>query len=142
MKRFEELTGLYSLSKTLRFELKPCLSKDQTMDAFWEKYLNSTWFINDEKRWNARKITKNVFDEFHKTLIAEALKDFTPKKMTWEELYDLYNQDKDRSEFSSAQGKMREEIAAVLSSCQYYKYVKSYPELIKAIITKEDKEFL
>lgn len=139
-KTLSELTGLYPLSKTLRFELRPCLMENQNLEQFWDEYINSSWFINDEKRWNARNTTKFVFDEFHKALIAEALKSFSPKKGSWNKLYNLYNLDKNGDDYSKEQAKLRDEIATSLTSCNYYKYVKSYPKLIEAIIAEENKE--
>lgn len=40
MNSLKQFTGVYPVSKTLRFELKPVLLEGQTIDDFWDIYLN------------------------------------------------------------------------------------------------------
>lgn len=59
MKQLSELTGLYSLSKTLRFELKPI---GKTLE-----YIESKGLIaQDEQRAEEYKKVKDIIDRYHK----------------------------------------------------------------------------
>ena len=62
MKTFNDLTGLYSLSKTLRFELKPI---GKTLE-----YIESKGLIEeDEKRAEEYEKVKDIIDRYHKQFI-------------------------------------------------------------------------
>lgn len=67
MKKFDELTGLYSLSKTLRFELKPV---GKTLEQIERKGI----IAQDEKRAEEYEIAKCIIDEYHKAFISMCLK--------------------------------------------------------------------
>lgn len=67
MKQYQELIGLYSLSKTLRFELKPI---GKTLDNIERKGI----IANDEKRAEEYKKVKTMLDEYHKTFIKMCLR--------------------------------------------------------------------
>ena len=62
MKTFNDLTGLYSLSKTLRFELKPV---GKTKDNIETKGI----IAQDEKRAEEYKKVKDIIDRYHKSFI-------------------------------------------------------------------------
>lgn len=66
MKTFNELTGLYSLSKTLRFELKPI---GKTLEHIESKGL----IAQDEQRAEEYKKVKDIIDEYHKAFISMCL---------------------------------------------------------------------
>lgn len=68
MKTFEELTGLYSLSKTLRFELKPI---GRTLEHIESKGL----IAQDEQRAEEYKKVKDIIDRYHKAFIKMCLSD-------------------------------------------------------------------
>lgn len=72
MNTFEELTGLYSLSKTLRFELKPM---GKTLENIERKGL----IAQDEKRAEEYEKVKMIIDEYHKAFIKMCLYDFSLK---------------------------------------------------------------
>ena len=66
MKQLNDLTGLYSLSKTLRFELKPI---GKTLE-----HIESKGFITqDEKRAEEYKRVKDIIDRYHKSFITMCL---------------------------------------------------------------------
>ena len=71
MKQLNELTGLYSLSKTLRFELKPV---GKTLEHIESKGL----IAQDEKRAEEYKKVKDIIDRYHKEFITMCLHDFNP----------------------------------------------------------------
>ncbi len=59
-------TNLYSLSKTLRFQLIPI---GKTEETFQQKNL----LAQDEERANNYKLVKGYMDEFHKAFIQRVL---------------------------------------------------------------------
>lgn len=72
MKKFDELTGLYSLSKTLRFELKPV---GKTLEQIERKGI----IAQDEKRAEEYEVAKCIIDEYHKAFISMCLNGFKLK---------------------------------------------------------------
>lgn len=64
MKSYDELTGLYSLSKTLRFELKPMFD----INNLAKKLIN-----RDEERNELASQMKNLMNELHKSFIDHIL---------------------------------------------------------------------
>ena len=69
MKHLSELTGLYSLRKTLRFELKPV---GKTLEHIESKGL----IAQDEKRAEEYKKVKDIIDRYHKDFISMCLHNF------------------------------------------------------------------
>lgn len=67
MKRISELTGLYSLSKTLRFELKPI---GKTIEHIERKGL----ITQDEQRAEEYKKVKDIINKYHKDFISMCLR--------------------------------------------------------------------
>ena len=63
MKTLEELTGLYNLSKTLRFELKPV---GKTLEHIEEK----GFLTQDKQRDMEYQLMKKIIDRYHKAFIA------------------------------------------------------------------------
>ena len=62
MKTFNDLTGLYSLSKTLRFELKPVGKTKENIET-------KGIITQDEKRAEEYKKVKDIIDRYHKSFI-------------------------------------------------------------------------
>lgn len=72
MTRLNELTGMYSLSKTLRFELRPI---GETL-----KFIESKGLIaQDEQRAMEYEKVKDIIDRYHKAFIKMCLADFKLK---------------------------------------------------------------
>lgn len=65
---FDSFTNLYSLSKTLRFELKPI----QETDAVLKKL--GVWYAKDEKKAKEKPIVKFYMDILHREFTEESLK--------------------------------------------------------------------
>lgn len=59
---FENFTGLYPLSKTLRFELRP-------VGATLDNFLKSGILEQDEHRAESYQKAKKLIDEYHKVFI-------------------------------------------------------------------------
>lgn len=104
---YEDFTNLYSLSKTLRFELRP-IGNTQEM-------LNSTGiFEKDRIRQEKYEQTKPFFDTLHREFINECLKDkkINPDKY-FEQLKKLQKNKKDdeaKKEFKKISQELRTEI--------------------------------
>ena len=103
MKDFNQFTNLYSLSKTLKFELKPI---GKTLDYITEKSLLN----EDEQRAESYKRVKKIIDEYHKKFIDSCLRGVKIGNLQeFESLY--FSSNKDEKELTSLQKKMRKEIA-------------------------------
>lgn len=152
MKVFEKFTNLYSLSKTLRFELKPFISETASegnttkqLESFWENYLNGSLYQHDNERNESYPIVKELLDIFHRRFIKDALSTFVcDGKHNWNELYIKYVEDKKSKEFSSLQKYVREDIVKHFKNHEWWQYINSYKELIEDIIpnlVKNDDAF-
>lgn len=74
-----ELTQLYPVSKTLRFELKPVGETADYIENFKSQYLKDI-VAQDEKRADDYKIIKEIIDDFHRDYIEKSLKHPCDKK--------------------------------------------------------------
>ena len=66
---FNDFTGLYSLSKTLRFEAKP-------VGATWYHIQQSELLNEDQHRAESYKVVKKLIDEYHKAFIDKVMDSF------------------------------------------------------------------
>lgn len=139
MSIFENFVGLYPVSKTLRFELKPELLDGQTIDDFWSVYLNGSeeddlhkLYIHDDERNKQYPVVKAILDQFHKMFIASALEHFEEgeKGVTWLTLASAYRQDKRSKEFQKLQDEMRKKLRKSFEKHEWWSYMKSYSKLI------------
>ena len=111
---FGNFIGKYSLSKTLRFELKP---QGKTLENIQKKGLLS----EDEHRAESYKKVKKIIDGYHKQFIEAAL---TGLILTDIDVYaDLYNQ----SNKSEAQQKAFVKIQADLRKA-IVRHIKKHPQ--------------
>ena len=92
MSNMNHFVGLYPISKTLRFELKP-IGKTKT------NIEKNDILERDAQRAVGYKVVKRVMDEYHKAFIERMLNDFENKlseedrtdwKNSLQEFYDLY----------------------------------------------------
>lgn len=114
-KTMTDFTNLYSLSKTLRFELKPIGETKENIQK--GKFLES-----DKKKSEDYKDVKKIIDNYHKYFIDDVLKSAT---FDWKNLEDAireYNKNKsDDSAIENEQKKLREEILKLFTSDKRYK---------------------
>ncbi len=108
-------TGLYSLSKTLRFELRP--------EAETKEYIQKGKFLeSDKKKAEDYKDVKKIIDNYHKYFIDDVLKNAS---FNWKKLEDAireYNKTKsDDSALVVEQKKLREEILKLFTPDKRYK---------------------
>ncbi len=81
MNNFDNFTNLYSLSKTLRFELKPIGKTAETFKQWFEELKNTdldvkegnNLFVKDQKIKDAYLIIKPIMDKLHEKFIEKAL---------------------------------------------------------------------
>lgn len=134
MKRFEELTGLYSLSKTLRFELKPI---GKTLEHIETKGIIS----QDEERAEEYEKVKEIIDRYHKQFIRMCLSDFKLKlesdenNDSLEEYLELASKtkrdEKDDTNFTKVKENLRKQIVSA------FKKGGSYGDLFKKELIQE-----
>lgn len=91
---FDNFTRQYSLSKTLRFELKPIGKTRENMDANLEYDKNLRTFLADQKIEDAYQILKPVFDKLHEEFITKSLKSIVAKGIDFSEYFNLYKKQK------------------------------------------------
>jgi CRISPR-associated protein Cpf1 len=106
-KDLSQFTNLYSLSKTLRFELVPV---GKTLENFSKSGILS----QDELRANEYKKIKKIIDEYHKHFIEKSLQEFSfteDSLKKYVELAKIANKDdKQKKEIESIQNNLRKEI--------------------------------
>ncbi|MBQ8455735.1 MAG: type V CRISPR-associated protein Cas12a/Cpf1 [Bacteroidaceae bacterium] len=140
-------TNLYSLSKTLCFELQPVGKTKENIEK-------NGILIRDEKRAEDCKKVKELIDEYHKQYIKSRLWDFKlpleseGKHDSLEEYKALYDISK-RSEteeatFKEVKDNLRSVITQQLTSTPVYKRIKGKElireDLIEFLEDEEDKE--
>lgn len=114
-KNIAEFTNLYSLSKTLRFELKPIAETKENIEK--GKFLES-----DKKKSEDYKDVKKIIDNYHKYFIDDVLKNATFDWKKLEEAIKEYSKNKsDDSAVENEQKKLREEILKLFTSDKRYK---------------------
>ena len=115
--KLSQFTGLYPVSKTLRFELKP-------MGKTLEKIKETGIIENDKKRHNDYFDAKKIIDKYHKYFIDAALSKFP--RIDWTPLKEAIEGSLDRSDASKkklekTQTEFRKKIAKALTTHDHYK---------------------
>lgn len=131
MKKINELTALYPLSKTLRFELKPI---GKTLDHIEQKGL----IVQDEQRAEEYKQVKKIIDSYHKEFITMCLKGLK-LNMVYLERYESLAREvhRDEAEFDKVKAALRKQIV------EAFKQGGSYNDLFKKeLIQKHLPEFV
>lgn len=131
MRTIDELTGLYSLSKTLRFELKPV---GATLSHIEEKGL----IVQDTQRADEYKKVKEIIDRYHKRFISMCLSGCELKMETLEQYVALAQEaNRDEAEFDKVKASLRKQIV------ECFKKGGSYADLFKKeLIQKHLPEFV
>lgn len=120
-------TNQYSLSKTLRFELRPVGETKQ--------YIEQNALIDqDEKRAEDYKRVKEIIDKYHKDFIHQALSGVMLEGLPeFEGFYLMANKDeKSQKEFEKIQESLRKQIASA------FKAHPSFKNLFTKELIKED----
>lgn len=107
-KVFEKFTNLYSLSKTLRFELKPIgktLENMKSKIGYGKNSYGFDTFLADQNIEDAYQILKSVFDRLHENFITESLESTEAKRIDFTSYFEIkeellkINRKEDRKEF-------------------------------------------
>lgn len=103
-KSLNDFTNLYSISKTLRFELKP-------VGATLDNIKSGHFLESDKQKADDYKDIKLIIDNYHKYFIDDVLKNVSLDWIVLEKELTAYGKDKsDDSKLSTVQKKLREEI--------------------------------
>lgn len=146
MSTFDKFTNLYSLSKTLRFELKPLGKTLEHIQA-------SGILSSDEHRAESSKKVKKIIDRYHKAFIESVLGGFAlnveteGKKDSLQEYYDLYmlrtKSEVQKKEFETVHDNLRKQIANALSKDKRFKTIDKKElikqDLLEFVTTSDDK---
>lgn len=124
VKAYSDFTGLYPLSKTLRFELKPIGKTKENIEK-------NGILERDNQRAVGYKAVKNVIDEYHKAFIEQMLNSFElklkdeGKKDSLEEYYYLYHlpstDPKRKEDITNVQDALRKQISERFIKSEQYK---------------------
>ena len=116
MNDLKTFIGIYPVSKTLRFELRP-IGKTQ------EWIVKNKVLESDEQKSADYPKVKALIDEYHKVCIHESLKDvsfdWAPLKNALEE-YQKEKSDENKAVLDREQTNMRKKVAAAIKSFQHY----------------------
>lgn len=104
MKEIKELTGLYSLTKTIGVELKPVGKTQELIEA--RKLIEQ-----DDQRAEDYKIVKDIIDRYHKDFIDKCLNCVKIEKDDLEKYVSLAeNSNREAVDFDNIKTKMRNQI--------------------------------
>ena len=117
MKNLKQFIGIYPVSKTLRFELRPIGRTQEWIEK--NKVLE-----NDENKAADYPVVKKLIDEYHKVCIRESMKnvrfDWSPLKGAIED-YQKTKSDEAKKRLEAEQAMMRKQIAAAIKDFKHYK---------------------
>mgnify|MGYP002577574975 CR=1 FL=1 len=133
-------TGLYSLSKTLRFELRPVGKTKENMKI---KGLLS----EDEHRAKSYKQVKKIADDYHRKFIENALKNVHLEGVEeYAELYCKRNKtEKERKEIDKAADNLRKQVIKLMTTRDEFKKLgkKDFiEEMLPEFVDSEEKKKL
>lgn len=118
MHTYSEFTGLYPLSKTLRFELKPIGKTKENIEK-------NGILERDNERAIAYNAVKKVIDEYHKAFIELMLDGFELDKGSLDEFYYLYHlptsDPKRKTDLTKVQEVLRKQISERFTKSEQYK---------------------
>lgn len=147
MGNFNDFIGLYPLSKTLRFELRPIGRTLQNIQ-------DSSLIEQDQHRAESYKTVKKIIDEYHKAFIDRVLGTFcfscTAKtgKSPLEEFYTLYlcasKDEKQKKLLENTQSELRKQIVKAFKDDEMFKMLGK-KELVRDCLkdfvsTKEEQD--
>lgn len=124
MNNLSDFTGLYPVSKTLRFELKPIGKTKENIEK-------NGILERDGKRAVGYKALKKVIDEYHKAFIEQMLSNFSlafennNKKDSLSEFFYLYhlptNDETRKKDFPTVEANLRKQISERFTKSTQYK---------------------
>lgn len=131
--KFDELTNLYCLSKTLRFELKPepetkqrfekWLQEIKEVNDFTETIKNGNFFAKDKAIYKAYLALKPILDSIHEDFIKKTLNSTDARQIDFSDYFEKY---RNKETLDSEEKKLRTAIGKL-----YGIYAKDYSILKK-----------
>ena len=117
MKNLKQFIGIYPVSKTLRFELRPVGKTQEWIEK-------NRVLENDENKAADYPVVKKLIDEYHKVCIRESMKnvhlDWAPLKEAIED-YQKTKSDEAKKRLEAEQAMMRKQLAAAIKDFKHYK---------------------
>ena len=136
MKEIKELTGLYSLTKTIGVELKPVGKTQELIEA--RKLIEQ-----DDQRAEDYKIVKDIIDRYHKDFIDKCLNCVKIKKDDLEKYVSLAeNSNRDAEDFDNIKTKMRKQITEAFRKNSLFTNLfkkNLIKEYLPAFVSEEEK---
>lgn len=136
MKEIKELTGLYSLTKTIGVELKPVGKTQELIEA--RKLIEQ-----DNQRAEDYKIVKDIIDRYHKNFIDKCLNCVKIKKDDLEKYVSLAeNSNRDAEDFDNIKTKMRNQITEAFRKNSLFTNLfkkNLIKEYLPAFVSEEEK---
>ena len=136
MKEIKELTGLYSLTKTIGVELKPVGKTQELIEA--KKLIEQ-----DDQRAEDYKIVKDIIDRYHKDFIDKCLNCVKIKKDDLEKYVSLAeNSNRDAEDFDNIKTKMRNKITEAFRKNSLFTNLfkkNLIKEYLPAFVSEEEK---
>lgn len=131
---FEKFTGLYPVSKTLRFELKP---QGKTLEN-----MEKNSILNDDvQRASDYKVVKEIINDYHRVFISESL--VNVKLSNLEEYYNLYKKTRDEDDnnkFQSIKDELKKELLFNFEKSEKWKKLFKCDSLIKDVALYCERE--
>lgn len=132
--KFNDFSGLYPVSKTLRFEAKP-------IGATLENIIKSGILDNDRHRAESYQKVKKLIDEYHKKFIDKVMCEFSFPDDLLEEYKNYYfnkkDSEKSKEHFNELQGEMRKQIYNAIKQNEAFKRIDK-----KELIREDLDEFI
>lgn len=136
MKEIKELTGLYSLTKTIGVELKPVGKTQELVEA--KKLIEQ-----DDQRAEDYKIVKDIIDRYHKDFIDKCLNCVKIKKDDLEKYVSLAeNSNRDAEDFDNIKTQMRNQITEAFRKNSLFTNLfkkNLIKEYLPAFVSEEEK---
>ena len=115
MKHYDDFTNLYSLSKTLRFELKPVGKDGKPLSDEDAEMMLKEIREQDKKIKKAYTALKPVMDQIHENIINDSLKSEEAKKISFSAYLDEYKKGKEKN-LENIEKSLREKIGSTFEN--------------------------
>lgn len=146
MNNFQDFTNLYSLSKTLRFELIPIGETKSNIER-------KGFLSNDERRAENYKRIKKIIDEYHKAYIDRCMADFgfrfenCGKNDSLQEYYNCIkdNQGSNKDTLEKIQANLRKQVSDCLSKTEEFKHIfkeELFKDYLPGFVSGNDLELI
>ena len=137
---FNQFIGLYPLSKTLRFELRPYNEKTKN------NIISAGILAEDNHRAESYKKVKKIIDEYHKAFIERVLKDLVLEEKPLQAFYECYKKSSKEEALQEIGNNLRTQISNAFEKDPKYSTLTSKDlinkELPSIVTTEEERTLL